>query len=63
MRKPILKIAIGIIERHIRAYDSQQAEAIAGLPLDPRYDEAVCIIEEKAVRLSEACQLLKSELT
>ena len=62
MRKQILKFAIRIIERKVRAYNSQQTRAIAQLPDDPRYDMAVCILEEKAVKLSEACRLLKSEL-
>ena len=60
--KYILKLAIQIIENRVKAYDSQQARAIVELPDDPRFDEAVYILEEKAVKLSEACRLLKSEL-
>ena len=59
----ILKLAFRIIEYRIRAYDSQHAVAIAELPDDPRFDAAVCILEEKAVKLAEAYQVLKSELT
>jgi hypothetical protein len=61
--KYILKLAIKIIEKRVNAYDSRQARAISELPDDSRFDNAVCILEEKTVRLSEACQLLKSELT
>ena len=59
----IVKLALRIIENRVRAYDSRHAKAIATLPDDPCYDAAVCLLEDKAIRLSDACRLLKSELT
>ena len=59
----LTKLAMRIIERKVRAYDRRQAQAIADVPDDPRFDTVVCMLEEKSVELGRACRLLKSELT